>query len=68
MSAAATTTPDRQQRWAWIGLLTRRLAATALQAVYPGDNTREELHRSPLAQPGLNVKAGTLYWRSMARN
>ncbi len=28
-----------------------------LATIYPGDNTRED-YRSPLAQPGLNVKAG----------
>ena len=27
--------------------------------IYPGDNTRDD-YRSPLAQPGLNVKAGDL--------
>ena len=34
--------------------------------IYPGDNTRDD-YRSPLAQPGLEVKPATTCWPSTAR-
>jgi len=35
--------------------------------IYPGDNTRGE-YRSPLAQPGLNIKTGDYLLAVNGRN
>ena len=61
MSAAVTTATRRRRctaallgvDWALDPASGRYRFAT----IYPGDNTRDD-YRSPLAQPGLDVKAG----------